>query len=96
MLPLTILHLDACPYCRNARRAMEELRQESEDFAKVELRWIEENREAAQAAAYADYWYVPSVYLGMQKLYEAQPGDDFLTIKQQLRAALVRAAQSEA
>ena len=85
---LTILHLDDCPYCHKARRALDELREENPAYRGVAVEWIEEERESEAAGRYTDYYYVPTIYAGEQKLYEAHPGDDYDKIKAEVKQAL--------
>ena len=85
---LTILHLDDCPYCHKARRALDELCEENPAYRDVAVEWIEEERECEAAGRYTDYYYVPTIYAGAQKLYEAHPGDDYGKIKAAVKAAL--------
>ncbi len=85
---LTILHLDNCPYCRKARCALEELQAENSAYRGVMVEWIEEERESESASRYTDYYYVPTIYAGGQKLYEAHPGDDYDKIKSEVKKAL--------
>jgi len=85
---LTILHLDDCPYCHRARRALDELCEEDPARRGVAVEWIEEERESEAASRYTDYYYVPTIYAGGEKFYEAHPGDDYETIKAAVRAAL--------
>ena len=85
---LTILHLDNCPYCRKARRALDELCEENTAYRAVTVEWIEDERESEAASRYTDYYYVPTIYAGADKLYEARPGDDYETIKAEVRKAL--------
>lgn len=94
MAAVTIFYQTWCPYCRHAKKAMESLRAENPAYAAVDVTWIEENRERALAAQY-DYWYVPSVYQGEQKLYEADPSQGYAEIKASLKAALDRALEGE-
>ena len=88
MKTLTILHMDFCPYCQMARRAVQELQAEDARFAAVPVRWIEENAQRAEAEAFTDYWYVPSLYLEGRKLYEASPRDRYADIRDQVRRGL--------
>ncbi len=88
MRTLTILHLNSCPYCHMARRAVQELQAEDARFSAVPVRWIEENVQYAEAQAYPDYWYVPSLYLEGEKLYEASPRDRYEDIRSQVRRGL--------
>ena len=85
---LTILHLDNCPYCHKARRALDELCEENPAYRGVAVEWIEEERESEAAGRFADYYYVPTIYAGAEKLYEAHPGDGYDKIKAEVRKAL--------
>ena len=85
---LTILHLDDCPYCHKARQALFELCSENPAYCGVAVEWIEEERESAAASRYTDYYYVPTIYAGADKLYEAHPGDSYEKIKANVKAAL--------
>ena len=85
---LTFLHLDGCPYCRSARAALEELQRENPAYRAVETEWIEEQRQSEAASRYTDYYYVPTAYAGETKLFETQPGDDYATIKANVKRAL--------
>ncbi len=87
MRKLTVLYLEGCPYCRNARAASEELLKENPGFSEIQIDWIEERHLASIANNY-DYYYVPSIFYGTRKLYECKPDDDFSTIKQQFRNAM--------
>ena len=85
---LTILHLDDCPYCHKARRALGELQEAEPTFRDVEVEWIEEERQSEAAGRYTDYYYVPTIYAGERKLYEAHPGDSYEKIKANVKKAL--------
>ena len=85
---LTILHLNNCPYCRKARRALAELQAENAAYRAVAVEWIEEQRQSEAAGRYTDYYYVPTIYAGDRKLYEASPADDYEAIKAAVKRAL--------
>ena len=87
MKTVTIFYLEGCPYCRNARRALASLLEEKPAYAGIEVRWVEESREKETAEQY-DYYYVPSVFAGEKKLYEAHPSEDYDAIRKKLDAAL--------
>ena len=89
MAKATIFYLTNCPYCRNAQRAVRELQAEDPACAALELEWIEESQQPALAEQY-DYYYVPSVFAGRDKLYECSPAEDLAAIKANLRAAFAR------
>ena len=80
-----------CPYCRYARRAVRELTAEEPLFRDFEIDWIEESRRPEIADRY-DYYYVPTLFLGHEKLYEASPSEGYEDVKARLRAAFLRAA----
>ncbi len=84
---LKIFYLENCPYCRHAKKAAEELFGGEIDRGLVDLEWIEESR-APELTAGCDYYYVPSVFDGTEKLFEARPGQSFEEIKDALREVL--------
>ena len=87
MNKLTVFYLKGCPYCRSAERAFRELEAELPAFSADRIEWIEERRNAEIADRY-DYYRVPSVFLGTQKLYECSPSHDYAAIKQNLKRAV--------
>ena len=90
MPEIEIFYLTGCPYCENARRAVTELLREEPAYGALTIRWIEETEEAALADS-KDYFRVPSVFLGEDKLYECSPLHGYGTIKARLKAAFDRA-----
>ena len=69
MKEFKLFYLETCPYCLKARQYMEELRNENPEYQRIELEMIEE-REQAELANTFDYYYVPTFYLGDEKLHE--------------------------
>ena len=94
MAEITIFELAFCPYCRKARKALKALAEENPVYAAVNVRWIDENRQRGLADQY-DYWYVPSVFQGERKLYEADPSQGYEEIKASIKAALDQALEGE-
>ena len=90
MQELEVFYLTGCPYCRNARKAVEELMAENLSYAALSLRWIEERQEPALADS-RDYYYVPAIYCRGRKLYEARRSDGFDVIKAHFQAAFDQA-----
>lgn len=90
MKALEVFYLTGCPYCRDARRAAEELMEENPAYKTLTILWIEETQEAELADS-RDYYYVPTIFWQGEKLYEAGRGDSFDTIKERFRAAFDRA-----
>ena len=87
MQELTYFYLNGCPHCRDADRWLQEICAEEPALAAVPIRRVEERENAPLADQY-DYWYVPCLYLGQEKLIEGP------TDRAALRAALQRAAQA--
>ena len=94
MAEITIFELVFCPYCRKARKALKALAEENPVYAAVNVRWIDENLHRGLADQY-DYWYVPSVYQGERKLYEAYPSQGYEEIKASIKAALDQVLEGE-
>lgn len=84
---LTIFYLSSCPYCRKARKALEELCEESPAYRTIPVDWIEEGEHPEIAEQY-DYYSVPSIFSGHEKFYEASTSDNFETIKTHVKQAL--------
>ncbi len=87
MKQIELFHLTHCPYCVNARRAIEELKEEIPAYREIRVRWIEETEEA-ELADRRDYYYVPTIFFRGEKLYEARPGHGYSAIKENIRKAL--------
>ena len=49
--------------------------------------WVEESEQLELANSY-DYYYVPTIFDGEKKLYEADPSQSYADIKQSIKAAL--------
>ena len=96
MKEITFFYMEQCPYCRNAERAIDELTQENPAYAGVPIRRIDEENPPADFTGYAegiyDYYYVPTMYVGADKIYEAHPGQDFDEIKEAVRTVFEKAA----
>ena len=76
MKKLTMIEMEGCPYCANAHHAMDALR--TEGYEGVEIDFIDENKEPAKTQPFAgQYYYVPSIFMDGEKLYEAQPGHSY-------------------
>ena len=86
MKEIDIFYLTSCPFCKNARKAIAELIEEKPAYAELSLRWIEESEEPAIADSY-DYYSVPSLFYGREKLYEAHFTHNYDKIKESIRAA---------
>ncbi len=87
MKKLLWFYLENCPYCRAARRALDELIAENPAYAAVDIEWVEESEDPVLADQY-DYYYVPTFFLDGRKLSEARPGESYETCRRRVREAL--------
>ena len=77
MKPVFMFITDWCPYCKKAFSIMEDLKSENPEFATIEIRVIDEEREP-QIAKDHDYYYVPTYYVDGVKLHEGVPTKDII------------------
>ena len=66
------------------------MKEKDPDYQRVPVKWINEQEEVDYSNEH-DYYYVPSVYFGGSKVFEAHPGDSYDKIKDAIKAALDRA-----
>ncbi len=89
---LTMFYMDGCPYCRQAEKAIEELKRSNIAYQNVTINHINENRSPEIADQY-DYYYVPTFFLRKEKLYEARPGESYTECKANVKNCFERALQ---
>ena len=94
MKKLTMFYLENCPYCRDARAALDALRKLNPAYAAVEVEMIEESRQPEVADQY-DYYATPTLYVGEEKIYEAKLFDSYDVIEKNVQAALEAACLEE-
>ena len=87
MEKVILFYLEDCPYCHYAKRAIEELKKENPKYSGIDIEWIEESRYPEVADRY-NYYYVPTIFYGDKKLYEASPSEDYVACKNNIRTAL--------
>lgn len=85
MKKITFFYLETCPYCAQARRAMKELADEDVKYRNMDIEWVEETKQPDKADAY-DYYHVPTMFIGKDKLYEAQPGESYEQCRAHVKA----------
>lgn len=68
MKPVKLFVMETCPYCVQARKYLGDL-MKLEKYAHVEVEIIDEVKDADRANQY-DYYYVPTFYLGNEKVSE--------------------------
>lgn len=90
MKQLTLFHFEACPYCREAIRWMDELKKEHPELQAVHVEMVDERKEPERLEQYTrrgfSYYYVPTFYLGDEKVHEGAASK--LIIEKVLRKAL--------
>ncbi|GHU71690.1 hypothetical protein AGMMS49992_06140 [Clostridia bacterium] len=62
-------HFEACPYCQQANRWLDELMAESPEFRAIPMTRIDERKQPDVAERF-DYYYVPTFYVGGRKVHE--------------------------
>ena len=86
MKEIKLFYLTHCPYCHNARRAIEELIRDNPAYGDICVVWSEESEKPELAEQY-DYYYVPSVFFAGEKLYEAHPSESYEDCRKNMKAA---------
>ena len=66
---------------------MEELKAENPRYAEPELEWINEEKQPELAEQY-EYFSVPSMFIGKEKLYEAHLGERYEECREHVRQTL--------
>ena len=89
MKEIELFYLASCPYCRNARKAIEELTAENPAYGDIQINWIEES-EQPEIAEQRDYYSVPTIFWNGEKLYEAHFTHSYADIKGRIQSAFDR------
>jgi glutaredoxin len=69
MKKITMFTMDSCPYCKSARKWMDDIIKSDEKYKSIETVIIDEVEEPDLAAKF-DYYYVPTYYLDGEKVHE--------------------------
>jgi len=77
MKPVLLFVMESCPYCKQALRWMEELRNEQAEYNRVAVTIIDENLQPDLAKKY-DYYYVPTYYVDGIKVHEGAATKDIV------------------
>lgn len=85
MKKIKMFYLERCPHCKNAFKMLDELKTKNPEYTNLEIEYIEESKNKKIAGAY-DYYYVPTFYVGEEKMLEGVPKLD--KVKAVLDAAL--------
>lgn len=69
MKPIKLFYLKNCPFCKKALSYIDSLKAEHPEFAAIPIEMIEESEQPALADKF-DYYYVPTFYVGDEKVHE--------------------------
>ena len=84
--------MSGCPYCRHADNAIEELIKENPAYGEIEIDRINETLHPLKVRNF-DYYYVPCMFIGDSKIYEANPSQNFDDIKASVKRVFDLAIQ---
>lgn len=68
----------ACPHCEKAIEDMRELEKANPEFKDVDIDVVDD-RETPEAVAGLDYYYLPTFFVGGEKVHEGKATDEDLT-----------------
>ncbi len=88
-MKVKMIVLDYCPYCKRAKKLIEEMKKENPSYEKFEFEVIEEDK-AGNELEGLKYYYVPTFFHEGEKLYEASPGDEDEIMKPKLLSMFKR------
>ena len=77
MKPVLMFITDWCPYCKQAYHIMDDLKKTNPEYANIEVKIIDEERQPEIAKQY-DYYYVPTYYVNGVKVHEGVPSKDII------------------
>ncbi len=71
MKPVKLFYLKSCPFCRHALDCLEMMKADNKAYRNIEIEMIEESEHPEIADTY-DYYYVPTFYVGDEKVHEGR------------------------
>lgn len=70
---------DWCPHCKRAKEWMKELVQEHPEYAQVNIEIIDEEKMPEKIKEQGfNYYYVPTYYVGEEKVHEGVPSKEIV------------------
>jgi glutaredoxin len=75
MKKVKVFYMENCPHCRRAFRILDDLMAGNPEYSKIEIEYIDENKDVKADNAH-DYYYVPTFYVDGVKLHEGVPSVD--------------------
>lgn len=92
MKDILAFHLNGCPYCANAFKAIEELKAENPTYGNIKITWVED-QDAPELFKTHPYDYYPNMWFDTDKQYEAHPGESYAETKSLIKAVFDKALQ---
>ena len=77
MKKILMFTMESCPYCKEARKYMEELFDKYPEYKELDIEIIDEVEHPDIADQY-DYYYVPTYYLDGEKFHEGIPNREMV------------------
>ena len=77
MKKITMFTMESCPYCKNARKWMNQILESDVKYREIPLTIIDEIKEPDIAAKF-DYYYVPTYYINEDKVHEGAASFDIV------------------
>jgi glutaredoxin len=75
MKEVKMFMMETCPHCKKALSLMEEICREQPRYKEVVVKQIDEKKDPAYAEKF-DYYYVPTYFVGDEKLHEGVPSKE--------------------
>lgn len=69
MKPVKLFYLKNCPFCKKALTYIEQAQAADPALREIAIEMIEESEQADLAETF-DYYYVPTFYIGNEKVHE--------------------------
>jgi thioredoxin 1 len=73
MQKIIMFRLKYCGFCRHALELIEEAKRQYPEYRDVEIECVDEAVERERARQH-DYYYVPTFYIGTEKIHEGPVG----------------------
>lgn len=77
MKNITMFITDWCPHCKRALTWIEEVKAENPKYNDINVEVIDEEKHPEVSKEY-DYYYVPTYYVGKNKIYEGGTTKDIV------------------
>jgi len=90
MKEILAFHMQGCPYCANAFRAIDELMTENPAYKSIKIDW-HDDANAQDLYPTHPYNYCPNMWFDTELAYEAKPGETYEQTKSFIKAVFDKA-----